>query len=128
MKRVVKLSEKSKEPVKCACIIVQDGKIIAEEFNSQRADNIAVHHAEVKAVYQASSKTGTRILKGAAAYCSCEPCVMCLSALSLANIERIVYCQRMSDISPGVPMANLDSEEFAKQYLNFTPKLEQLLL
>src|SRR3981081_1331696 len=104
LQRAIDLSRKSDEPIKCACIIVQNGQILAETFNSQRADNVAVHHAEVKAVEAANKEIGSRKLEGATAYCSCEPCVMCLSALSLAQVERIVYSETMSEVAPNDPM------------------------
>ena len=128
LKRAITLSEESAEPVKCACVLVKNGEVLAEAFNSQRADEIAVHHAEVKAVIAANQKLGTKNLDGVTAYCSCEPCVMCLTALSLAKVERIVYNQTMKEVSGGMPMGELDAAVFAKQYLNFVPKLERLLV
>jgi tRNA(Arg) A34 adenosine deaminase TadA len=53
---------------------------------------------------------------------------MCLTALSLAKVGRIVYGQTMKEVSAGMPMGELDSQEFAGQYLNFVPKLELLLV
>lgn len=127
LRRAVDLCKASSEPISCACIIVQDDKVIAREFNSQRKDNIAVNHAEVKAVCQANRKIGERKLKGATAYCSCEPCAMCLTALSYARVERIVFYERMMDLCPDDPQSRLDAYEFVKG-LNFVPKLEQLLI
>lgn len=121
------VAEKSSELVPCGCVIVQGGEIIAQEYNSQRADEVALHHAEVKAVYQANRKVRSRILAGAIAYCSCEPCAMCLTALSYAKIERIVYAKTMKDLFPNDPQASFDSAAFVKT-LNFVPKLEQLLV
>ena len=128
LRRALELSKQSREPIKCACIIVKDGQVLAETINSQHVDNVAVHHAEVKAVRAANEKIGSRKLERATAYCSCEPCVMCLSALSLARIERIVFNETMNDVAPDDPMGQLDSAAFAAQYLNFVPKLEQLLI
>lgn len=128
LRRAVKLAKQSSEPVPCACVLVRDGVIIAEAYNSQRADKVAIHHAEIKAIKIASERTGTRKLTDGVAYCSCEPCVMCLTALSLANIERIVYNDTMAHVSGDGPMGTLDSVEFAGRYLNFVPKLERILL
>jgi tRNA(Arg) A34 adenosine deaminase TadA len=128
LQRAISLSEQSTEPVKCACVLVRGGEVLAEAFNSQRADEIAVRHAEVKAVTAANQKLGKKNLEGVTAYCSCEPCVMCLTALSLAKVERIVYNQTMKEVSGGMPMGELDSAAFAKQYLNFVPKLDHLLV
>jgi tRNA(Arg) A34 adenosine deaminase TadA len=127
LQRAITLSEQSTEPVKCGCVLVRDREVLAEAFNSQRADQVVVHHAEVKAVTAANQKLGVKNLEGTTAYCSCEPCVMCLTALSVARVGRIVYGQTMKEVSGGMPMGELDSAAFAKQYLNFVPKLEHLL-
>jgi tRNA(Arg) A34 adenosine deaminase TadA len=129
LKRAIEVSQKSEEPVKCGCVIVQDDHIIAEEYNSQRADNVAVHHAEVKAVYQANRKLKSRKLVGAIVYCSCEPCVMCLVALSLAQVGRIVYSQTMKEFSAvDDPMTALNLQKFAEKYLRSVPVLEKLVI
>lgn len=126
--RAVALAEQSAEPVKCACVLVYDGEVLAEAFNSQRADQLILSHAELKAVTEANSKLGVANLQGTTAYCSCEPCVMCLTALSLARVERIVYGRTMKEVSGDMPMGELDSQDFAGRYLNFVPQLEHLLL
>lgn len=108
LKRAIELSEQSTEPVGCGVVLVCDGKIAAETSNSQRADNIAVHHAEIKAIIQANQKLSSRKLPNATAYCSCEPCAMCLTALSYARVERIVFAKRMIDIFPDDPQSQLD--------------------
>lgn len=127
IRRAVDLAQQSSEPVGCGGVIVIDGKVIAEAYNSQRTDNIAVYHAEIKAIIEANRSLGTRKLKGAIAYCSCEPCAMCLTALSYANVERIVYHNTMQDLFPNDPQSQLNSYEYVKG-LNFIPKLEQLVL
>lgn len=127
LKRAIELSRRSPEPIGCGVVIVDsDGSVLAETYNSQRADNIAVHHAEIKAIIQANRKTGSRKLEGAA-YCSCEPCAMCLTALSYAKVGRIVFYKRMIDLFPDDPQSQLDPYVFAAG-LNFVPKLEQLNL
>ena len=125
LKQAVNLAAQSQEPNACAAIIVIDNKIIAEAFNSQRADNVAVHHAEIKAIIAANKKLDSRTLIGATAYCSCEPCAMRLTALSYAKVERIVFNKTMHELSPSDPQSQLDSYTFA-QSLNFVPKLEQI--
>jgi tRNA(Arg) A34 adenosine deaminase TadA len=125
LKRAIELSKLSPEPVGCGVVIANKEGVLASSYNTQRADNIAVYHAEIKAIIEANEKTGTRKLEGATAYCSCEPCAMCLTALSYAKIERIIYHKRMADIFPDDPQSQLDPYEFVKG-LNFSPNLEQL--
>lgn len=119
------MSQKSPEPVGCGVVIVKDGNIIAKTHNSQRADNIAVNHAEIKAIVEANKRTGSRKLENAVAYCSCEPCAMCLTALSYAKVPRIVFNKFMKDLFPDDPQSQLDPFEYAKT-LNFAPTVEQL--
>jgi guanine deaminase len=124
IERVQRLAQDSKEEVKCACVLVKDGEVLAEEVNSQHVDNMAVNHAEIKAVVGANYRSGSRILAHAIAYCSCEPCAMCLTALSYAKVERIVYAKSMKETSPEDNQGNFDSQAFI-QTLNFQPTLEQ---
>ncbi|HJQ09007.1 MAG TPA: nucleoside deaminase [Candidatus Saccharimonadales bacterium] len=127
LQRAIELSKQSPEPVGCGVVIVADGKVVAEACNSQRADNVAVYHAEIKAIIDANKTSGVRTLPNAIAYCSCEPCAMCLTALSYAKVGRIIYNKTMKDLFPDDPQSNLDPYQFI-QSLNFVPKLEQLAL
>jgi tRNA(adenine34) deaminase len=127
LQRAVELAKNSPEQIGCGVVIVQNGDVIAEAYNSQKTDNIAVNHAEIKAVIAANKLLGTRKLEDTTAYCSCEPCAMCLVALSYAKISRIVFNKTMKDIFPDDPQSNLDPYEFVKG-LNFIPKLEQIPL
>lgn len=125
LKKALVLAEKSTEPVGCAALIVVDDNILAEEVNSQDIDNIAVNHAEIKSIVAANKKTGQKKLLGATVYCSCEPCAMCLAALSYAKVERIVFNKKMKDLFPDDPQSKLDSLTFVNG-LNYQPVLEQL--
>lgn len=115
----------SAEAVGCGAVLVsEEHGLLAAEYNSQRAHRIAVYHAEIKAVVFANTLTGARTLPETTAYCSCEPCAMCLVALSLAKVKRIVYRRTMRDMFPRDPQAQLDSAAFVAT-LNFVPTLEQ---
>ena len=118
-------AEKSTEPIGCGVVIVKNNTVIAKTHNTQRADNIVINHAEINAIRAANNKEEKRKLSNTVAYCSCEPCLMCLVALSLANVERIVFKYRMKDLFPDDPLAKVDSASILK-YLNFQPKLEQI--
>ncbi len=121
--RAVELAKLSPEPTGCGVVIVINDKIIAEEYNSQTIDNVAVNHAEIKAIISANKKLGKRYLENATAYCSCEPCAMCLTALSYAKVQRIVFDKTMKDLFPEDPQSNFNSREFILG-LNFNPALE----
>jgi tRNA(Arg) A34 adenosine deaminase TadA len=125
--KAMALAEQSLEPVGCGVIIVSKGLILAQAHNSQLSENIAINHAEINAIILANKKVGSRKLEEATAYCSCEPCAMCLTALSYAKVERIVYNQAMLDLFPNDPQSQLDAQQFIKG-LNFVPLLEQIVL
>jgi len=125
LQRAAAFAEKSPEDVKCACIIVQGSRVVTAQFNSQKNDNMAINHAEIKAVVAANYDLRSREVERATAYCTCEPCAMCLTALSYAKIERIVFAKSMKEVFPDDPQADFDSQAFIKT-LNFVPKLEQI--
>jgi tRNA(Arg) A34 adenosine deaminase TadA len=125
--RAAEVAEKSPEAVPCGCVLVRNGKVITAQFNSQHIDNMAINHAEIKALVAANYQLGKRELSKTTAYCTCEPCAMCLAAFSYAKIERIVYKQSLADLFPDDPQANFDSQKFIKS-LNFVPTLEQVLV
>jgi tRNA(Arg) A34 adenosine deaminase TadA len=123
--RAAEIAEKSTEEIPCGCVLVRSGKVITAQFNSQHADNMAVNHAEIKAIVSANYTLGKRELTATTAYCTCEPCAMCLTALSYAKVARIVYAKSMAELSPNDPQAKLDSQKFVKG-LNFVPVLEHI--
>jgi tRNA(Arg) A34 adenosine deaminase TadA len=127
LQRAIDFAEKSPEDVKCACLLVRDGKVLTAQFNSQHRDKIAINHAEIKAIVALNYELRTRELERFTAYCSCEPCAMCLAALSYAKVERIIYAKSMAEMFPDDPQAKFDSQAFVTG-LNFVPKLEQIKL
>jgi tRNA(adenine34) deaminase len=127
LRRAAFMAEQSKEAVGCGCLIVIKGQVISSQFNSQTTDDMAINHAEIKALVRANYEQRSRLLEGAVAYCTCEPCAMCLAAFSYAKVERIVYGKSMKDTFPDDKQADFDSQGFVKT-LNFVPKLEQITL
>jgi tRNA(Arg) A34 adenosine deaminase TadA len=101
--------------------------VLTAQFNSQHRDEMAINHAEIKALVAANYEQKSRELNNVTAYCSCEPCAMCLAALSYAKVKRIVYMHSMADLFPSDPQAKFDSQKFVNK-LNFVPKLEQITL
>jgi guanine deaminase len=123
--QAIQLANESLEPVGCGVIIVSENEIVAESFNSQRTDNIAVNHAEIKAIIQANKKLNSRTIPNATAYCSCEPCAMCITALSYAKVKRIVFAQTMAQLFPSDPQSQFDTKKYTNS-LNFKPQITQL--
>lgn len=97
MNLAIKEAQNSKEPLKCGVVITKDGKVLAKTFNSQRTDNDATAHGEIKAITKAGKKLGNKNLTGCIAYCTCEPCTMCLSALVFAKVEKLIFGMSLKD-------------------------------
>jgi guanine deaminase len=127
LQRAHEFAQQSPEDVKCACIIVQGTRVVTAQYNSQKQNKMAINHAEIKAIVAANYDLRLREIERATAYCTCEPCAMCLAALSYAKIERIVYDKSMKEVFPDDKQAEFDSQAFV-QTLNFVPKLEQVAL
>ncbi|MCH8012208.1 MAG: nucleoside deaminase [Candidatus Marinimicrobia bacterium] len=78
-------------------VIVKDGRIIAEGYNQVTSRNDPTAHAEIVAIRKACDELNTFHLTGSEIYCSCEPCLMCLSAIYWARIEKIYYANSRED-------------------------------
>lgn len=79
------------------CVIVKDGKIIAEGSNSVTSTNDPTAHAEVVAIRNACKNLGTYQLDGCILYTSCEPCPMCLGAIYWARPDKVYYANTRQD-------------------------------
>jgi tRNA(Arg) A34 adenosine deaminase TadA len=94
LKRAVDLSfahMRSGEGKPFGAVLVLDGHIVAEGWNSIFASGDPTAHAEIMAVRRACKVLGRPDLSGSALYASGEPCPMCLGAMYLAKVERCVY-------------------------------------
>lgn len=73
------------------CVVVKDGRILAEAANSVTATNDPTAHAEVVAIRKACAALGSFQLTGCEIYTSCLPCPMCLGAIYWARPTRVFY-------------------------------------
>jgi tRNA(adenine34) deaminase len=89
LKEAVKALEQHEIPV--GAVIVADRKIIARTFNQTEILNDATAHAEMLAITAASGFLGAKYLDQCTLYVTLEPCTMCASAASWAQLGRLVY-------------------------------------
>ena len=78
-------------------VIVKDGKILAAERNRTKVEGNPTLHAEMVAIREACRVHGANALVGSTIYCSCEPCLMCLLAITYSEIAQIVYAATLED-------------------------------
>jgi tRNA(adenine34) deaminase len=89
IQEAIKAEEEGEVPV--GAILVKDGLLIAKAHNQPISTNDATAHAEVQLIRTAGTIQENYRLTGASLYVTLEPCAMCLGAMMLARIERIVY-------------------------------------
>jgi len=82
-------AEQGEVPV--GAVVVRDGEIIGEGWNSPISRHDPSAHAEIQALRDAGQRVGNYRLPEATLYVTLEPCVMCAGAIIHARIKRLVY-------------------------------------
>lgn len=75
-------------------VIVRDGEILAKAHNYRELWQDPTAHAEIVAIQAAASALGSWRLTDTTLYVTVEPCAMCMGALILARIPRLVLGTR----------------------------------
>ena len=117
MKLAIEEAKKSVESLKCGVVITKDERVIAKSHNTQRASNDASAHAEINAIRAAGRKIRNKNLENCTIYCTCEPCIMCLSAIAFAKIKKIIYGISLRDVSPSEKLVDIDIDTFLAKTL-----------
>ena len=94
MKRANELAKYSMDNNKGGCfgsVIVKDGVIVGEGYNSVTSDNDPTRHGEINAIKNTCKNMSTFDLSGCELYTSAYPCPMCLGAIMWANIKTVYY-------------------------------------
>ena len=94
MKRANELAKYSMDNNKGGCfgsVIVKDGVIVGEGYNTVTADNDPTRHGEINAIKNTCKNMSTFDLSGCELYTSAYPCPMCLGAIMWANIKTVYY-------------------------------------
>jgi len=77
--------------VPVGAVVVQEDKCIGVGGNSPIETNDPTAHAEIIALRRASAALTNYRLPGATLYVTLEPCIMCMGAIILARIDRMVF-------------------------------------
>ncbi len=80
--------------VPIGAVVVFEDEIIGRGHNLRETSNDPTSHAEMVAIRQAAEKIGHWRLLETTLYVTLEPCVMCMGAIILARIPRLVYACR----------------------------------
>lgn len=79
------------QEVPVGAILVKDGEILSRAHNLVETLQDPTAHAELICIRAASTETMNWRLTGATLYVTLEPCSMCLGAILLARISRLVW-------------------------------------
>ena len=89
------LEEAARAPVvgevPIAALIVQDSQVLVQTHNYRELWQDPTAHAEVIAIRAAATALGTWRLTDTTLYVTVEPCAMCIGAIILARIPRVVF-------------------------------------
>ncbi len=77
-----------------ACLINDQGKLLAVAGNRTISDNDPTAHAEILILREAARKIGNYRLTETTVYTTIEPCAMCAGALVNARVKRLVFGAR----------------------------------
>jgi tRNA(adenine34) deaminase len=79
------------DEVPIGAVLVRDGRVVGRGFNRREGKNDPSAHAEMIAIRQAARRLDAWRLTGTTLYVTLEPCPMCMGAIILARIERLVF-------------------------------------
>ena len=77
--------------VPIAALIVQNSQVLAQTHNYRELWQDPTAHAEVIAIRAAATALSTWRLTDTTLYVTVEPCSMCIGAIILARISRVVF-------------------------------------
>ncbi|MGA1844459.1 MAG: nucleoside deaminase [bacterium] len=101
----------AEDEVPVGAVLVNEQGLIAGGYNQVEGSNDPTAHAEMQAIRRASRHLGRWRLTGTTLYVTVEPCCMCLGAIILARIERLVFgipepktgcCISQADLPSGI--------------------------
>ena len=93
MDRAIMLAQKSFDmgEVPVGAVIVKNGEIIGEGYNTRESENLSTGHAEINAINNACKTLGSWRLDGCEMYVTLEPCYMCAGAIATSRISTLIF-------------------------------------
>ena len=80
--------------VPIGAVVVLGERVIGRGHNQTEQSGQPFEHAEMRALWEAAKGEGPRALEEAVLYSTIEPCVMCIGAVILARVPRVVFGAR----------------------------------
>jgi tRNA(adenine34) deaminase len=98
-------------------VIVHQGQVIGRGRAQHRARHSGIAHAEMNALLQAEQYIYAHIHDGCVIYTTVEPCVMCLGAIVMSDIDHIVYALADNWIKPSAMLEMEHVRRHIKHYV-----------
>lgn len=114
----------SENEIPVGAIVVLDGEIIGEGYNSPISLCDPTAHAEIQAIRMACKAMNNYRLPGATLYVTLEPCSMCAGAMVHARIDRVVYAA----MEPKSGIVDSQGHFFEAPFLNHKVNVESGVL
>lgn len=74
-----------------AILVDKEGNVVARGYNQVEKHGTQVDHAEILVLKKAARKIDDWRLDGMTLYVTLQPCMMCLGAIYLSRISKVVY-------------------------------------
>jgi tRNA(adenine34) deaminase len=74
-----------------ACLVDENGDVIAQSCNNREREKNSVGHAEILCIQEACQKLDSWRLTNTTLYVTLEPCIMCMGAIYQSRISRVVF-------------------------------------
>jgi len=89
LREAKKAADRGEVPI--GAIVVRADTVLGRGFNFRETRRDPVAHAEIMAIRKAARKEVSWRLSGTTIYVTLEPCIMCMGAILLARIDRVVF-------------------------------------
>jgi tRNA(adenine34) deaminase len=113
-----------------AVLVDQEGNIVARAYNQVEKIKTQTAHAEISVIKKAAKKINNWRLEGLTLYVTVQPCMMCMGAIYLSRISRVVYGvispKYGFDLSDDLSLGIYKNLHTSIQCINYTPAQELL--
>lgn len=109
-------------------VVVYDGKIVGRGHAQHKARHSEIAHAELNALLAAEKFIHDHIHDGVVLYTTVEPCVMCLGAVVMSDIDHVVFAASDKNIHPAQMLEMPYVKRHIKNYRGGILEAESLAL
>ncbi|MBI5303470.1 MAG: nucleoside deaminase [Chloroflexi bacterium] len=109
-------------------VIVHDRKIVGRGRAQHNARHSEIAHAELNALLDAEKFIHDHIHDGVILYTTVEPCVMCLGAIVMSDVDHVVFALADKNINPAQMLENPYVRRHIKDYVGGVLEAESIAL